>query len=193
MQIKFEKSVFAVKHLTPSPLPELILCGRSNVGKSSFINSLFNRKGLAKTSSTPGKTQSLNFYLVEEKFYIVDLPGFGYAKAREKDRIAWQKLVEGYITSRENIYMAFHFVDSRHNPTQLDIVLNEYLMQVGIPTTIILSKTDKLKQSEIAKVKTTIREFFPEAVYGENLLMYSALKGTGRKEILSKLTNTFLR
>ena len=125
--IQFYRSVFELEALPKSELPQLILCGRSNVGKSSFINNIANRKGLAKTSSTPGKTRSINFYNVENKFFIVDLPGFGYAKTSQKEREKWGKLVSKYILESSNIRHAFHFIDPRYKPTDLDIQLNLWL------------------------------------------------------------------
>src|SRR5674476_859668 len=108
---EFVKSVFNISQIPEFVKPEIILCGRSNVGKSSFINSLFNRKDLAKISSTPGKTRSINYYLINEKFYIVDLPGFGYAKISKKEREFWGNLIKDYLNTSENIVMAFHLID----------------------------------------------------------------------------------
>lgn len=189
----FITSVFDIKNLLKHNLPEIILCGRSNVGKSSFINSLFNRKNLAKTSSTPGKTRSINYYLIDEKFYVVDLPGYGYAKASKKEREYWGKLISDYISKSPNISLAFHLVDSRHKPTELDIQLNDLLRLKEIPYIIMLSKTDKLNQTELAKAKKETREIFPELLPGENMLTYSSLKNTGRKEVLSRLSSLFYK
>ncbi|MFC2134482.1 ribosome biogenesis GTP-binding protein YihA/YsxC [Bacteroidota bacterium] len=190
--IQFIKSVYNLKDLPEEQLPELVLCGRSNVGKSSFLNSIFNKKGIAKTSSAPGKTRSLNYYKIENKFFIVDLPGFGYAKVSKKEREAWQKLIGKYLTCERNIQMIFHFIDSRHEPTQLDIYLNEFLREIDLPYVIILNKTDKLKQSELAKARKTIVEYFPELIYNENLFFYSSVKGTGKTTIRSRLSKLFL-
>jgi len=190
--VHFIKSVFNLNDLPKDNLPEVVLCGRSNVGKSSFINSLFNKKGLAKTSSSPGKTKSLNFYLVEKKFYMVDLPGFGYAKVSKTEREKWQKLIEDYFRSERNISATFHFIDSRHHPTNLDVLLNNFLREINVPYTVILSKVDKLKQAELAKTNKEIKNFFPELIYGDNLLAYSAVKGTGKKEIIKRLSALFL-
>jgi GTP-binding protein len=190
---EFIKSVYNLSDLPKHSLPEIILCGRSNVGKSSFINSLFNRKNLAKTSSTPGKTRSINYYLVDEKFYVVDLPGYGYAKASKKEREYWGKLISDYISKSPNISLAFHLVDSRHKPTELDFQLNDLLRHAEIPYIVLLSKTDKLNQSELAKARKETREIFPELLQGENLLTYSSLKNTGRKEVLARLNSLFYK
>lgn len=174
-------------------LPEIALCGRSNVGKSSFINSLFNRKNIAKTSSTPGKTRSINFYLVDKLFYIVDLPGFGFAKVSKEEKTRWNKLVDDYFLGGRNIRLAFHFIDSRHEPTLTDIRLNKYLKELAIPTIVILNKIDKLKHSELTLLKKKITGFFPELILGENLLFYSSIKGTGKIAVQNKLKAIFER
>lgn len=192
MEIKFEKAVYKATEIPVRDLPVVVLCGRSNVGKSSFINSLFNKKNIAKTSSTPGKTRSINYYLINNKFYLVDLPGFGYAKVSKKERDEWQKLIEQYIAQNKNIVMAFHFVDSRHEPTPLDILLNRFLNENDITFTVILNKIDKLKQSEIAAAKNNVVQSFPELIYGDNLLMYSSISGFGIKEIAKRLNVLFL-
>ncbi len=189
--IKFIKSVFKIEDLPKSSLPEVILCGRSNVGKSSLINSLFNRKNLAKTSSTPGKTRSINYYLVDEKFYLVDLPGFGYAKASKKEREYWAELVEGYFSRSKNISLAFHLIDSRHKPTDLDVKLNELLQYYNLSYNIILTKIDKLNQSELALAKKGIKNFFPGLSFGSNLFVYSAVKKTGKKELAQRITSLY--
>lgn len=188
---EFISSVFDLKQLPETGLPEVILCGRSNVGKSSFINSLFNRKNLAKISSTPGKTRSINYYLIDEKFYIVDLPGFGYAKISMQEREYWAKLIAGYMKKSSNIALAFHLVDSRHKPTELDVNLNSLLKHSDIPYIIVLSKIDKLKQSEYGLAQKRVKLSFPELISGDNLINYSAVKKTGRKEVLQRLSVLF--
>jgi len=189
----FLKSVYNVSQLPKEGIPEVILCGRSNVGKSSFINSIYNRKDLAKISSTPGKTRSINYYLINEKYYIVDLPGFGYAKISKKEREFWGNLIKDYLNTSVNIVMAFHLIDSRHKPTELDFELNQLLRDKQIPYVVLLSKTDKLKQSELAFSKKEIRSYFPELIYGDNLFAYSAMTNTGHKEVHNLMTSLFLR
>ncbi len=188
---KFVKSVFAIKELPKDNLPEIILCGRSNVGKSSFLNSLFNKKDLAKTSSTPGKTRSINYYLIDKKFYIVDLPGFGYAKISKTEREYWARLIQEFLSESNNIWLAFHLIDSRHKPTELDFKLNAMLHFFNIPFVVLLSKIDKLKQSEISDAKKNAIESFPELSLDDNLLTYSAVKNFGHKEILQRLSKIF--
>ncbi len=190
-QQHFIKSVYDVKDLPREKLPEVILCGRSNVGKSSFINSLFNRKNLAKISSTPGKTRSINYYRIDDSFYLVDLPGYGYAKTSLKERAYWGRVISEYISQSGHITLAIHLIDSRHNPTDLDIKLNELLKEHNIPFLVLLNKVDKLKQSEISSARKNIRLYFPELIVGENLLLHSAVKKTGRHEILKHLAKIF--
>jgi GTP-binding protein len=190
-KIEFIKPVYNLNELPKQDLPTVVLCGRSNVGKSSFINSLFNTK-LAKTSSQPGKTRSINYYLVENKFFLVDLPGFGYARVSKSERDAWQHLLEKYFSLNKNIDLAVHIIDSRHDPMQLDIGLNEFLHKQNIPYFVILNKSDKLKQSELASARKQINKFFPELIYGENMLFYSTIKGTGKKEVVKLLSSLFL-
>ena len=190
-KIEFIKPVYNLAELPKQNLPTVVLCGRSNVGKSSFINSLFNSK-LAKTSSHPGKTRSINYYLVENKFFLVDLPGFGYARVSKSERDAWQHLLEKYFSLNKNIDLAVHIIDSRHDPMQLDIELNEFLHNQSIPYFVILNKSDKLKQSELASARKQITKFFPELIYGENMLFYSTIKGTGKKEMVKLLASLFL-
>ncbi len=191
-KIEFVKAVYTLNELPKKPLPVVILGGRSNVGKSSFINSLFHPAKVAKTSSTPGKTRSINYYLVENKFYMVDLPGFGYAKASKSERDYWQKMIENFIESSKNIAFAFHLIDSRHKPTSLDIQLNDFLRQRNIPYNVILNKIDKLKQSQIAASRRSLISFFPELIFGENLFLFSAVTGVGKKEIIRLMSALLL-
>ena len=188
---EFIISAYKLPQLPKDNIPEIILCGRSNVGKSSFINSLFNRRDLAKTSSTPGKTRSINYYLIDDKFYFVDLPGYGYAKTSLKERESWGKLLSKYIKTSKNIKLAFHFVDSRHSPTHLDLQLYELLMFSKIPYTLILNKIDKLTQSELSYSKKRIIEYFPELILGDNLFLYSSATKRGRKEVMLTLSKLF--
>ena len=190
-KIIFERSVFSLDDLPKNKLPEVILCGRSNVGKSSFINSLFNKKALARISSSPGKTRSINYYNIDEVFYLVDLPGFGYVKASKAEREKWGKLVSDFILKSDDIQLAVHFIDSRHKPTELDIKLNELLKFAELPYIVLLSKSDKLKQSEYNRAVKSSKNLFPELILNENLFFYSSTKGKGRKEILKHFSNLF--
>jgi GTP-binding protein len=189
-KVEFVRAVYNLNELPKIVLPEIVLCGRSNVGKSSFINSLYNTK-VAKTSSTPGKTRSINYYQVENLFYIVDLPGFGYAKVSKGERDAWQKLLLQYFALKRSTQMAMHLIDSRHEPMETDIELNGFLHKLDIPYMVILNKVDKLNQKELAQSKRRIREFFPELLPEENLFLYSAINGTGKKNILKLFNQLF--
>jgi GTP-binding protein len=192
-EIKFIKSASSMQGLPQDNLAEVVLCGRSNVGKSSFINSLFRKKNLAKTSSTPGKTRTLNYYLVESKYYLVDLPGFGYAKVSKTEREEWNRLIQSYFRSNINIKYAMQFVDSRHKPTEIDIMLNNLLDNLGIPHLIVLNKIDKCKQSEIVKAVKNVKAAFPNSSIGDNVILHSSVTGKGRKEIFSFLQNLFIK
>lgn len=190
-QQQFISSIYDVSKIPNEPLPHVILCGRSNVGKSSFINSLFNRRDLAKISSSPGKTRSINFYKIDNLFYMVDLPGYGYAKVSKSEREKWGKLVRDYIFQVKQIIMAFHIIDSRHSPTGLDMQLSELLESNSINRIIILSKVDKLKQAELSLSLKRISGIFSGIVRNDNLFVYSSVKNTGRKEVLKKITEIF--
>ncbi len=188
---EFIKAVYNLKELPSDNLPQIILCGRSNVGKSSFINSLFNRKNLAKTSSTPGKTRSINFYLIDNRFYIVDLPGYGYAKTSKEEREHWGKLIGDFIADSNKISLAFHLIDCRHKPTELDIQLNSFLLHKCIPYVFVLNKADKLKQSEFKQSRNYIEMSFGKTDETKEPIFYSSIKNLGKKEILSKLSKQF--
>ncbi|MBK6912831.1 MAG: YihA family ribosome biogenesis GTP-binding protein [Ignavibacteriales bacterium] len=190
-QQQFISSIYDVSKIPNEPLPHVILCGRSNVGKSSFINSLFNRRDLAKISSSPGKTRSINFYKIDNLFFMVDLPGYGYAKVSKSEREKWGKLVRDYIFQVKQIVLAFHIIDSRHSPTELDMQLSELLESNSINKIIILSKVDKLKQAELSLSLKRISEIFSGLARNENLFVYSSVKNTGRKEVLKKITEIF--
>lgn len=127
-------------------LPEIVLLGRSNVGKSSFINTLIQRKGLARTSSQPGKTQTMNFYKINDAFYFVDMPGYGYAKVSKKEREKWGVMIEEYLQKRENIVLVLLLVDSRHEPTEDDLLMYDWLTYYGLDPIIIATKADKISK-----------------------------------------------
>jgi GTP-binding protein len=190
--ILFYKSVFELDQLPESGLKQLILCGRSNVGKSSFINSISGRKGIAKTSSTPGKTRSINFYSVDDKFFIVDLPGFGYAKTSKFEREKWGRLVSNYIFKTDYILHAFHFIDSRYKPTELDFQLNLWLKSAGLEYSIILNKVDKLNQSETHKAINNIEAYFPGLELKNDFFLYSSITGKWNRSVEKRITELFL-
>ncbi|MGF2142548.1 ribosome biogenesis GTP-binding protein YihA/YsxC [Vagococcus fluvialis] len=139
-------------------LPEIALAGRSNVGKSSFINTLINRKGLARTSGKPGKTQTLNFYLIEEALHFVDVPGYGYAKVSKTERAKWGQMIETYITEREQLQAVVSLVDMRHDPTADDIQMYEFLKYYNIPVIVVATKCDKIKKNQWNKHESAIKK-----------------------------------
>ena len=140
--------------------PEFLLCGRSNVGKSTFINTLFDNKSLAKTSSSPGKTQVLNWFVINEKFSIVDAPGYGYAKVSKKQREEFGEMIEDYLTNRQQLKMVFLLVDYRHKPSDDDVIMYEFLNHYNIPVVFILTKEDKVKRNDRQKNMNVIMKAF---------------------------------
>lgn len=190
-KLEFIKSVYTIFDLPHYPHSQVILCGRSNVGKSSLINTLFNRKHFAKTSSTPGKTRSINYYLIDNKFLTVDLPGYGYVKTSRAEREKWGKLVEEFLHNTNSIELTFHIIDSRHNPTGLDDKLNTLLNAASIPYIVILNKIDKLNQSQLSNAKKMIVKHYPELTFGENLFVFSSITKKGRKELMGLLKGMF--
>jgi len=188
---KFVKSVASISEIPKENLPELVFCGRSNVGKSSFINSILHAKNLAKVGATPGKTKFLNYFLVNGKFFIVDLPGLGYAKVSKAEREKWKKIISEYFKRTDKITLAVHIIDSRHEPTDIDAEISKLLFQNNIPFIIVLNKIDKLSQSEFYERKKTIKEFYSNLTENENLFFFSAVTNRGGKEIINFLKNYF--
>lgn len=139
-------------------LPEIALAGRSNVGKSSLINTLLKRKNLARTSSQPGKTQTLNFYLVNDEFYLVDVPGYGYAKVSQKRRQEFGEMIQDYLETRPNLKGLVILIDSRHEPTKDDIAMYEYAQDLNIPILVVCTKMDKIKKSQTNKVMAGLKK-----------------------------------
>lgn len=155
---KFIKSATKEEHYPEDSLPEILLAGRSNVGKSTFINSVLNRKNIAHVSSQPGKTQTLNFFLVNEAFYFVDVPGYGYARVSKKDREAFGKMIEEYLTTRQQLKIVIQLVDFRHKPSQDDILMYDFLSSYGIPTIVVGTKVDKVPKTKRKKHEKLIIE-----------------------------------
>ncbi|AZV44611.1 MULTISPECIES: ribosome biogenesis GTP-binding protein YihA/YsxC [Peribacillus] len=164
------------------PIPEFALAGRSNVGKSSFINKMINRKNLARTSSKPGKTQTLNFYLINDALHFVDVPGYGYAKVSKSERAAWGKMIETYFTSREQLRAAILIVDLRHPPTKDDISMYEFLKHYELPCIVIATKADKIPKGKWQKHLKVTRETLGLAKEDE-LMLFSSETGEGKEKI----------
>ena len=182
---EFIKSGFQESDWPNGALPEIAFMGRSNVGKSSLINSLLAVRGLARTSSTPGRTQSLNFFLINHRFRFVDLPGFGYARVPKAIKSSWGEMVTSYLAMREQLVLSIHIVDSRHEPTKLDLQLHQWLQHHVKPTLIVATKSDKLSNNELKKNIERARRAFNEA----GVIPYSAKTGKGRKEIWQTIEN----
>ena len=162
--------------------PEIAFAGKSNVGKSSLINALMNRKALARTSASPGKTQTINFYNVNELIYLVDLPGYGYANASEEVKAKWGKMIEDYLHQSEEIRCVFLLIDIRHETTQNDKIMYQWILDHGYEPVIIATKLDKIKRSQVQKQMKLIREGL-EVVRGTKIIPFSAETKQGREEI----------
>ena len=163
-------------------LTEIALSGRSNVGKSSFINSMIGRKNMARTSQQPGKTQTLNFYNIDEQLIFVDVPGYGYAKVSKVQREKFGKMIEEYITQRENLKLVIQLVDLRHQPTEDDVLMYNYLKHFDIPTLVICTKEDKIAKGKVQKHIKRIKDKL-ELEPGDNIISYSSIKNSKQQEI----------
>lgn len=166
--------------------PEFLLVGRSNVGKSSFINTLLERKNLAYTSSRPGKTQTLNFYEVNHEFYLIDVPGYGYAEVSRSVQEKFGKMIEEYLETRKELKRVFFLVDSRHKPSEDDVMMYNFLKYYKIPVTIVATKADKIGTSKREKCKKQILETL-DLVVGDNLVIFSSETKEGKEEIQKEL------
>ena len=180
---EFIKSAFTESDWPREALPEIAFLGRSNVGKSSLINSLLNVHGLARTSSTPGRTQSLNFFLIDNRFRFVDLPGYGYARVPRIIKSTWGEMATSYLANRASLVLSIHIVDSRHEPTNLDLQLHEWLESQAQPRLIVATKSDKLSNNELRKSVERARRTFKE----DKVVPYSAKTGRGRDEVWQQI------
>lgn len=181
-KVEFEAAFGTLEQLTESDLPEICFSGRSNVGKSSLINKILNRKSIARVSSTPGKTVTINFYKLDE-FRLVDLPGYGYAKVADRDRERWAELMEGYFRTNRNIKLCLQLIDMRHPATEFDISMLEFLTHFNIPYAVALTKCDKLNKTEFNNRLESLKEELGELGQNITLIPFSALKGTGAEDI----------
>jgi GTP-binding protein len=178
---EFIKSATKPSEYPPGNFPEVAIAGKSNVGKSSLINALVNRKNLAKTSSSPGRTQLINFFRVNGVLSLVDLPGYGYAKVSLEVRKTWKPMVESYLQTRQEIRLVILIVDARRGPAPDDLALLDWLDYHNIPSLIVLTKADKLSQSERPRQKKALAEL--PRFSGRNLLFFSAVTGEGKEEL----------
>jgi len=175
---KFVKSAFKETDWPRDKRPEVAFLGRSNVGKSSLMNSLLGVRGLARTSSTPGRTQAVNFFLINEKFRFVDLPGYGYARAPKDVKAKWNTAATDYLASRAQLVLSIHLVDSRHEPTKQDLQLHEWLVHHDRPHLIVATKSDKLSNNELRKnIERTRR-----VLKSDEVVPFSATTGRGLEE-----------
>ncbi len=169
-------------------LPEFLLVGRSNVGKSSFINTIVARKNIARISSRPGKTQTLNFYIVNQAFYLVDVPGYGYAAVDKKQQQKFGMMIEEYLEKRKPLKRVFMLVDFRHKAMEDDLIMYNFLKYYHIPVTIVATKVDKISSSKHEKTKKQLLEAF-DLVMGDDMILFSSITKLGREEVLNKISS----
>ena len=177
--------------LPDNQLPEIAFAGKSNVGKSSLINALMNRKSYARTSATPGKTQTINFYNINEEMYLVDLPGYGYAKVSEQEKIKWGQLIERYLHGSKQLKAVFLLIDIRHAPSANDKMMYHWIVEMGFHPIIIATKLDKIKRSQIKKQIKIVKQGL-DLVPGTMVIPFSAETKQGRDEIWELVENEFL-
>jgi GTP-binding protein len=185
--MKVNQAEFVISAVGPSQypedaLPEIALAGRSNVGKSSLINRMISRKNLARTSSQPGKTQTLNYYRINQDLYFVDLPGYGYAKVSKTKREQWGKFIEDYLMNRETLKLVLQLVDLRHPPSKDDQAMYEWLQHIDVPVCVVATKADKIPKSKWAKHGKIVRETLGMPS-GGGLLLFSSEEGMGKEEL----------
>lgn len=185
-KVEFEAAFGTLKQIPPSDLPEIVFAGRSNVGKSSMLNKIFNRKNLARVSSMPGKTITINFFKVED-VRIVDLPGYGYAKVAKGEKRRWAEMMEGYFQSPRNIKLVVQLVDMRHKPSEDDYIMMRFLKDAGLPFIVAATKCDKLNKTQYNDRVNGIRDELKE--FGEDLVIipFSSEKGNGVDELKAQL------
>lgn len=181
--MKFENAAFEfaagrVEQLPPSDVPEIVFSGKSNVGKSSLINKLVNRKSLARVSATPGKTGTINFYNLQE-CRLVDLPGYGYAKVSQSEKMRWAELVEGYLAADRNIKLMIQIIDMRHKPTQDDLHMIDFLRNSGFPFAVAATKSDKLNKTQRTEQNALLNAIFSDI----KVIPFSSITGEGVDEI----------
>jgi len=181
---RFSKSATRPDDFPRDQRPEIAFCGRSNVGKSSLLNALTNVGGLARTSSSPGRTQTINFFVINESMYFVDLPGYGYAKVSKRIRESWGPMIEDYLRNREHLNLAFMIVDSRMAPTDSDVMMKQWLDRCRIPTTVVLTKTDKISNNQLHQA---LRRG-TQTLNAKEIIAFSAVTGAGKEAILARIS-----
>lgn len=181
-QVELETVCGITSRLPENTKPEVAFAGKSNVGKSSLINGLLNRKSLARTSSQPGKTQTINFYKVNQEVYLVDLPGYGYAKANQETKAKWGRMIENYLHGSKQLKAVFLLIDIRHEPSANDRDMYGWIVHQGYEPVIIATKLDKIKRSQVQKQMKTLREGL-KLIPGTKIIPFSAQTKQGREEI----------
>ena len=184
--IKLDVQAVRRSQYPESDKPEFMLVGRSNVGKSTFINTIAGRKNLAYTSGKPGKTQTLSFYLANNTFYLVDVPGYGYAAVNKQTQEKFGKMIEEYLEKRDELIRVFMLVDFRHKPAEDDVLMYNFLKYYNIPVTIVATKVDKVGGSKMDKNKKVILDTL-NLVVGDDLVLFSGVTKLGKEEVLNKI------
>ena len=182
---EFVRSAVSVSDFLYDNLPQIVFAGKSNVGKSSVINRLLNRKNFARVGASPGKTTHINFFAIDETMYFVDLPGYGYAKVSQKERERWGRLIDDFLNWDKPVSLGVFIVDIRHKPTQNDVVMADFFKELSIPFIIVANKSDKLKKSQIEPAVELISETLDVAK--EIVVPFSAEKGDGRETVLERI------
>jgi len=188
---RYELTAVKPEQYPAGDLPEIALVGRSNVGKSSLINSLLNRKGLARVSSEPGKTRGINFYNVDDILYFVDLPGYGYAKVSKEEKASWAKMIETYLHTRRQLKLVIMLVDIRHSPTEDDKLMYRWILDRGIAHMVVATKADKIARRRIQGRLSEIRKTLGIKA-DASLTAYSSETGQGREQLWSELEKAVL-
>jgi len=180
---RFVKSATRPDEFPRDQRPEIAFCGRSNIGKSSLLNTLTNAHGLARTSSSPGRTQTINFFLIDERMYFVDLPGYGYARVPKAIKSTWGAMIEGYLGNREQLKLTLMLVDSRMPPTESDVLMKQWLDHHRIPNAMILTKADKISRNQLNQALRT----GAKTLSTKEIIPFSAVTGSGKDEILTRI------
>ena len=180
---RFVKSATRPAEFPRDQRPEIAFCGRSNIGKSSLLNTLTKAHGLARTSSSPGRTQTINFFLIDERFYFVDLPGYGYAKVPKAVKESWGAMIENYLQDRNQLKLALMLVDSRMPPVESDMMMKQWLDHHRIPNAVVLTKTDKISRNQLNQALRT----GAQTLNTKEIIPFSAVTGSGKDAILSRI------
>jgi GTP-binding protein len=189
---EFLQGVVDLRQLPKNELREIVYIGRSNVGKSSLLNKMCGKKNLARSSSVPGKTREINYYIINNTFYFVDLPGYGYAKVPEQMRAGWKRLIEDFLKRGSSVALAMQLIDSRQEPTPLDLMMMDWLEYYEVPYLLVLTKSDKLPVSKLGRQIEAYKERFQSQLTGgccRGVVPFSIINGDGRSELLKFIDN----